>query len=64
MQIASETIVYNYPSQPVMTGSSREVRVVKGNPPCDFYCQLTDNLCLLSGLMEKMNATYYAGHLS
>ena len=58
MQTPAETIVYNYPPQPDVKGLTKEVKVVFGSHPCDFYCQLTDSFSFLSGLMAKMNATY------
>ena len=58
MQTPAKPIVYNYPPQLELTGLTEEVKVVYGNHPCDFYCQLVDNFSFLSGLMAKMNATY------
>ena len=63
MRTPAEPTVYNYPAQPELTGLTEEVKVVYGNHPCDFYCQLTNNFSFLSGLMAKMNATY-AGRMS
>ena len=63
LQTPAATIVYNYPPQPKLTGLVKEVKVVSGNHPCDFYCQLADNFSFILGLMAKMNATY-AGWMS
>ena len=55
---SKESAHYDYPKQPDLKGVMKDVKVVYGNHPCDFFCQLTEESQNCTKLMEKLKAAY------
>ena len=49
---------YTYPNKPDLKGQVKEVKVVYGNDPRIFFCQLTEESQNLANLMAKLKAAY------
>ena len=49
---------YTYPNKPDLKGQVKEVKVVYGNDPRIFFCQLTEESQNLAKLMAKLKAAY------
>ena len=55
---SKESAHYDYPKQPDLKGVMKDVKVVYGNHPCDFFCQLTEESQDIDDLMKHLQDTY------
>ena len=52
------SVFYLYPRQTILKGLVKEVKVVDGNDPKSFFCQLTEESQDFDDLMNQLQAAY------